>query len=86
MTIEPREVLIVEGVYSARPEFDDFADLKVLVTIEDAERTHRLDHRAGAANRHHPDAWDARWDAAECVYFETIRSPRDFDLIVAEDE
>ncbi len=85
IVVEPREIVVIEGVYSARPEFEHLVDLKALVTTEDAKRTQRRAHPAGDRNRQAPEAWDAHWDAAEVVYFETIRPPGAFDLIVAGD-
>jgi uridine kinase len=38
ITVEPRGIVIVEGVYSARREFDDLLDLTVLVEIANEER------------------------------------------------
>lgn len=85
IVVEPCGVVIVEGVYSARPEFEHLIDLRVLVTIPQEQRVLRLDDRAGERDRHAPEAWDAHWDAAECVYFETICPPSDFDLMVGGD-
>ena len=85
VVVDPCGVVIVEGVYSARPEFEHLIDLKVLVTIPQEQRVLRLDDRAGERDRHAPEAWDAYWDAAECVYFGTVRPPSDFDLIVVGD-
>lgn len=36
--VPPRPVVVVEGVYSARPEFDGLVDLGVLVEMDEAER------------------------------------------------
>jgi uridine kinase len=85
ITVQPREVLLVEGVYSARPEFDHFVDLRVLVAVADRQRMQRLADRTGGVPRTDPTGWHARWEAAEAFYFETVRLPRDFDLIVAGD-
>jgi uridine kinase len=85
ITVQPREVLVVEGVYSARPEFDDFVDLRVLVTVEDRRRMQRLDDRTGGEPRTDPTGWRPRWEAAEAFYFQTVRLPPDFDLIVPGD-
>lgn len=79
VTIEPREIVIVEGVYSARPEFDDLLDLKVLVHASDQERGRRR------RERRDPHDWEARWEAAERLYFQSIRSPTSFDLVLPGD-
>ena len=83
ITVEPREIVLVEGVYSARPEFDDLLDLKVLVEVADEERERRRQERLRTVSRDDASGWDTRWGAAEDLYFRTIR-PRDaFDLVVA---
>ena len=83
ITVEPRDVIIVEGVYSARPEFDDLLDLKVLVEVAPEDRAQRRHQRPRTVSRDDPHGWDARWDRAEHLYFETIRPRNTFDLIVS---
>ncbi len=75
--IEPREVVVIEGVYAARPEFDGAIDLTVLVDASPALREQRRALRADQ-----PEMCK-RWDAAERVYFQTIRSRESFDMIVS---
>jgi uridine kinase len=38
VTVDPRDIVLVEGIYAARPEFDDLLDLKVLVEVAIATR------------------------------------------------
>jgi uridine kinase len=83
ITIDPRDVVVVEGVYAARPEFDDLLDLTVLVEVAADEREKRRGARPRTVSRDDPRGWDARWDAAEDVYFDTIRPRNTFDLVVA---
>ncbi len=85
ITLDAQEIVIVEGVYSARPELDDLLDMKVLVEASDQVREQRRQARLRTVSRDDPQGWDTRWDAAESVYFETIRPRRVFDLIVAGD-
>jgi uridine kinase len=73
----PRPVVVVEGVYSARPEFDGLVDLGVLVETDEGERRQRLGRRI-----HDLAAWKARWEAAEEVYFTRVRPPGSFELRV----
>jgi uridine kinase len=83
ITVEPREIVLVEGVYSARPEFDDLIDLRVLVEVAKEERARRREERHRTVSRDDVSGLDARWGAAEDLYFRTIR-PRDaFDLVVS---
>ena len=81
----PGKLVIVEGVYSARPEFDDLLDLRVLVEVSAQLREQRRQARPRTVSRDDPQGWDARWDAAESVYFDTIRPRSAFDLIVTGD-
>ncbi len=83
VTLDPRDIVIVEGVYSARPEFDDFLDLKVLVEVANEDREQRRRGRPRTVSRNDPHGWDARWDAAERVYFDVIRPRNTFDLVVS---
>jgi uridine kinase len=85
VTVAPRDIVVVEGVYSARPEFDDLLDLKVLVEAADDSRDRRRQQRTRTVSRDDPDGWDARWDAAERHYFHAIRSRESFDLVVRGD-
>jgi uridine kinase len=73
----PRPVVIVEGVYAARPEFDGLVDLRVLVETDEGERHGRLAQRV-----HDLAGWKARWEAAEEVYFTRVRPPGSFHLRV----
>jgi hypothetical protein len=59
--------------------------LRVLVEVVSQERERRRHERLRTVSRDDPDGWDTRWDAAECVYFDTIRPPTSFDLRVAGD-
>jgi uridine kinase len=83
ITIEPRDIVIVEGVYSARPELGDLLELTVLVEALDVDRQQRRDERHRTVSRHDPHGWDARWDRSEDIYFDTIRPRETFDLIVS---
>jgi uridine kinase len=83
VTIGPRDIVIIEGVYSARPEFDDLLDLKVLVEAVEGDRKQRRQQRPRSVSLSDPDKWDARWDAAERVYFGSVRPRNTFDLVVS---
>jgi uridine kinase len=85
ITINPRDIVLVEGVYSARPEFADLLDLKVLVEAANDKREKRRQQRDRTVSRDDPHGWDARWDAAERHYFHAIRPRATFDLIVRGD-
>ena len=85
VTVDPRQVVLVEGVYAARPEFDDLLDLKVLVEVASATLQERRRQRARTVSRDAPEFWDARWHASERHYFRAIRRRETFDLVVRGD-
>lgn len=75
--VEARDVLLFEGVYSARPELRDLVDLAVLVRVSEAERQQRLLAREGEIS-----AWERQWHRAEDWYFDSIAPEGSFDLVV----
>lgn len=74
----PAAVILIDGVYSGRPELADLVDLSILVEAQDAERKRRLYEREGLAQVE----WQQRWDAGEDYYFEHIKPRDNFDLVV----
>lgn len=76
--IEPRRVLIVEGVYSARPELADLLDLRVLVDATSTVRRQRLSAREGTIG-----PWELQWHEAENWYFDQVLPREWFDLVVS---
>jgi uridine kinase len=76
VSVEPREVILVEGVFSAAPELSDLVDRSVFVDTPEPERMRRLRLRVA------PDEWDDDWLIAERAYFELTRTPSSFDLVV----
>ncbi|MEO6892302.1 MAG: hypothetical protein ABI456_21605 [Ktedonobacteraceae bacterium] len=80
--LEPAPVILVDGVYSARPELSDLVDLTVLVEADDAVRRQRLVIREGQAFM---DRWHRLWDAAEDYYFTSICPRASFDIIIRND-
>jgi uridine kinase len=75
--IESRDVILIDGVYSARTELADLVDLAVLVEVDRATRLRRL------AERSHDNAyWHTRWESAEAYYFSTLRPPETFDALI----
>jgi uridine kinase len=76
---EPSDVIILDGVYSARPELRDIVDFTVLVEVpDDLARRHRLVAREGQTVM---NSWHALWDEAEDYYFTQIRPSSSFDLV-----
>ena len=76
VTIDPRPVVIVEGVYSGRSELAQLVDLAVFVNTPEEVRRRRRQLR------HDASEWELRWDAAERLYFNSIRPVGSFDLVV----
>jgi uridine kinase len=75
--VSPTPVVILDGVYSARPELHEEIDLAVLVETPPEERRRRL-----VARGHGNDGWWPRWNAAEALYYATVRPAGSFDLVV----
>lgn len=76
--LEPRPVVILEGVYAARPELADFLDLRVVLVVPDEVRLARLGAREGTIG-----AWERQWHEAEESYFEAVMTTASFDVVVA---
>ena len=75
--IEPRGVVIVEGVYSTRPELRPYFSVMVYV---DAPREVRL---ARLLDRRYPDvSWVDHWMAAEDWYAEHVDPANQVALVV----
>ena len=75
--VQAREIILLEGVYSARPELRDLVDLTVLVRLPEAERQQRLLAREGEISD-----WERQWHRAEDWYFDNIAPESSFDLVV----
>ena len=78
-TCEPARVVVLEGVYSARPELADLTDLRVLYDAPAEMRRERLVLREGEDYR---VEWNARWDEAEKWYFGVVMPREAFDLVI----
>jgi uridine kinase len=76
VTVDARPVVLLEGVFSAAPELADLVDRSVLVDTPRPVRLRRLRARVT------PEEWDDDWLTAEQAYFDAVRPPSSFDLIV----
>lgn len=74
--LSPRSIVIVEGVYSARPELAELIDMKVLVSASDAVREARLLAREGGIG-----AWERQWHEAEAHYFKEVMPSDRFEAV-----
>jgi len=77
--VDPAAVVILEGVYSCRPELREVVDLRVLLRTPEAERLARLLAREGDL---WADGWFDRWSAAEQYYFTEVVDQAGFDLVL----
>jgi para-aminobenzoate synthetase len=75
----PRPIVILEGIYSARPELADLIDLSVLVRADESVRGSRLLAREGVIG-----PWERQWHFAEEYYFEFIRPPMSFHMAASD--
>jgi uridine kinase len=82
VTCAPASVIILDGLYSARPELADLIGLRVLVESPAQIRAQRLVAREGAGFMR---IWQSIWDAREEYYFSVLRPRESFDLIVNSD-
>lgn len=69
--------MVVEGVYTARPELRDLLDLTALIEVPDKERRKRLVRREGGISD-----WERQWHRAEDWYFEHLAPPHSFDVLL----
>lgn len=76
-----RNVVIVEGVYSARPELAGYYDTRVLLDVPFTLSRQRA--RIREADAYHPD-WSQRWSAAETTYFSECMPRENFDLVLID--
>ncbi len=76
VSVTPSSLIVLEGVFSAAPELSELVDWSVFVDTPSRERLRRL--RAQVT----PEEWDDDWLIAEQGYFDVIRPPSSFDLVV----
>jgi uridine kinase len=79
-TIPAAHLIIVEGVYAARPEFADLVDAAVYLGVDPQIRTRRH------AERENDPDWVSFWERGEVYYFSTVRPPPSFDLQLDAEE
>lgn len=79
LTANPGQIIILDGIYSARPELADLIALSVLIETPNEERRARLVNREGANTMR---AWHQVWDEAEDFYFTQLRPRQSYDLVI----
>lgn len=75
--VERNPILVLEGVYSMRPELRDLIDVAVFVDTPRDLRRKRMSDRLQAGS-----GWIDRWMAAEDWYLENLKPAESADLIV----
>jgi molybdenum cofactor guanylyltransferase len=73
-TVPAADLIIVEGVYAARPELADLTDFAVYLGIDPDVRAKRY------AQREDDPGWRGFWERGEVYYFSGVRPPASFDL------
>ena len=77
VTVPGVELLLIDGVYSSRPELRGYADLVLWVTTSEEERVRRQFERA-----QNQGVWIKRWMAAESYYLDNIHQPGSAEVVV----
>lgn len=72
-------LVILEGVYSARPELAELFDIRVLVDVPADVSDRRVRGREGEA---YLEEWERRWSEAEDRYFGSIVAAEEFDVVL----
>lgn len=75
-SLPPAPLVVLDGVYAARPELADLVTASVLVRAEEIERAARL------AARGDDPRWAGLWERAERHYFTHVRTAADVDLVL----
>jgi molybdenum cofactor guanylyltransferase len=73
-TVPAAKLIIVEGVYAARPELADLIDFAIYLSIDPGVRAKRY------AQRQDDPGWRGFWERGEVYYFSDVRPPASFDL------
>jgi molybdopterin-guanine dinucleotide biosynthesis protein A len=72
--IPAADVIIMEGVYAARPELADLVDVAVYLGVDPEVRAVRY------AERTDDPKWRRFWERGEAHYFSAVRPPARFDI------
>jgi len=78
--VAPAPVILLEGAYSASPPLKDSIDLAVLIHAQNQARHLRTVARGDDAE--FAGRWHQIWDEVEAYYFEHVRPPESFDLVI----
>jgi uridine kinase len=81
VSVNPNEIVLVEGVYSSRPEVRPMLDTIIFVEAPRAERMRRV-----LARDPNSSAWLTPWMSAEDWYIDQIRPQDTADLLLLSAE
>ncbi len=76
VTVQPEGVILVEGLYTLRPELRPYFDVKIWVDTDFAQRMQRQGERTD------PWEWVERWEAAEIFYIQQFTPEMYADIVV----
>lgn len=79
-TIPTTDLIIIEGVYAARPELAELVDITVYLGVDPRTRAERY------AEREDDPEWVRFWERGEAHYFRVVRPPASFDLQLDDEE
>jgi molybdenum cofactor guanylyltransferase len=79
-SIPAADVIILEGVYAARPDLADLVDIAVYLGVDPQVRARRY-----AERKNDPD-WQRFWERGEAHYFRVVHPPASFDLRVDDQD
>jgi len=79
LELSPSGLVVVEGVYSGRPELADLVDLAVHVGVDPEVRRRRSRARVGSGHAE----WVRFLERGEDYYYSQVRTPAEFDLNVS---
>ncbi|MEY2429101.1 MAG: hypothetical protein QOJ40_1986 [Verrucomicrobiota bacterium] len=82
--VAPAPTILIEGAYSASPPLRDLIDVAVLIDLQSKLRHSRVAARGD--NAEFLANWHEIWDEVETYYFERVRPPGSFDLVVRNDD
>ena len=78
ITVNPKPLNIIEGVYSLHPTLSDHYDLKVFLSVEAAEQSRRILERNGPEMHHR---FIHEWIPLENRYFRELAIAKKCDLV-----
>lgn len=76
---EPRKLTVIEGSYSCHPSMWEYYDLRIFLTVDNAEQLRRIEHRNGSGAL---AVFREKWIPLEERYFKAFDLENRCDLII----